>query len=108
MSKLEELKKMISGLFDNATDKNTIDAAAKLNNLVGEVEKEQDSLTSRNAELLKSYKDVVMHTSVDESAPNNSNATTTAEEDISGAYYDVDAAFSASNLEKFLQAERKK
>lgn len=108
MSKLEELKQMISGLFENATDKNTIDSAAKLNNLVGEVQKEQDSLTSRNAELLKSYKDIVMHTSVDESASNANSSATNEDGDISGAYYDVDDSFSASNLEKFLQAERKK
>lgn len=108
MSKLEDLKQMISGLFKDATDKNTIDKAAQLNTLVGEVEQEQKSLTDRNAELLTSYKDLVMHTSVDTRGKLDiKNGRTQDTTDINpGAPLDLDSVFSAANLEKFLQNEK--
>lgn len=63
MGKLEELKNLVAGMFENATDKSSIENLAKLNNTISEVEAEQASLVDKNAELIKSYKDLVKHTS---------------------------------------------
>ena len=63
MSKLEELKTIVADMFKDADDKESIEKLAKVNNAIGEVSKEQDDIVSKNAELLKSYKDLVQHTS---------------------------------------------
>lgn len=63
MGKLEDLRKFIKQQFENAETKEQIDTLAKINTGFDEVEKEQQLLESRNAELIKSYKDLVQHTS---------------------------------------------
>lgn len=66
MSKLEQLKNLVATLFENATEKQDIERLAKVNNSIAEVEKEQEELTAKNAELITSYKELVKHTSFKE------------------------------------------
>ena len=72
MGKLEELRQMVSDLFAEAEKKEVIEKAALVSNKIDEVEKEQNLLIDKNAELLKSYKDLVLHTSFKE-APSSGN-----------------------------------
>ena len=65
-SKLQALKNVVAKMFENATEKEQIENLAKLNNSIDEVEQEQNELTSKNAELIKSYKELVKHTSFKE------------------------------------------
>lgn len=69
MGKLDELRKMVSDLFANATEKEVIEKVAVVSNKIDEVQKEQEELINKNGDLLKSYKDLVLHTSFSE-APN--------------------------------------
>lgn len=66
MSKLEQLKATVAALFENATEKSEIERLAKINNSIDEVESEHKALTEKNAELIKSYKELVKHTSFKE------------------------------------------
>ena len=79
MGKLEELRQMVSDLFAEAEKKEVIEKAALVSNKIDEVEKEQNLLVDKNAELLKSYKDLVLHTAFKEapSAGNNPAASGT-------------------------------
>lgn len=72
MGKLEELRQMVSDLFAEAEKKEVIEKAALVSNKIDEVEKEQEALINKNGELLKSYKDLVLHTSFSE-APSAGN-----------------------------------
>ncbi len=72
MGKLDELKNLVAEQFKNATEKQDIEQLAKINNAIEEVSKEQDELVAKNADLVKSYKDLVQHTSF---KPDTSNAT---------------------------------
>lgn len=63
MTNIEELRNAIKQVFDNATDKQLIDSLSNINSLVDNVAKDQTTLESKNAELIKSYKDIVQHTS---------------------------------------------
>lgn len=63
MSKLEDLKTIVAEMFEGAESKESIEQLAKLNNSIEDVQKEQDDLTEKNAELIKSYKDLVKHSS---------------------------------------------
>lgn len=106
MSKLDELKSFVSGLFNDATDKSTIDAVAKLNNMVSEVEKEQTAITERDADILKSYKDLVQHTTVGEPAPAKASP---AQEEIDSARettLDFDDMFTSDKIQKFLSEQK--
>ena len=107
MSKLDELKQFVIGLFNDATDKNTIDAVAKLNNMVSEVEKEQTTITERDADILKSYKDLIQHTTI--GAPAVQTRNISAQNDIEGKErtLDIDDMFTAENIQKFLKSEQK-
>lgn len=69
MSKLDELREFVKKQFEQAetNDKTTIDMLAKINTAVEDVTKEHDELTAKNAELIKSYKDLVKHTSFNDS-----------------------------------------
>lgn len=63
MGKLEELTKIVADMFEQATDKADIDRLTAIKtNLDGAVE-EQKALEQKNAELIKSYKDLVHHSS---------------------------------------------
>ena len=63
MSKLEELKSLVAEMFKGAETKESIEQLAKVNNAIDEVSKEQDKIIGKNSELIKSYKDLVQHTS---------------------------------------------
>lgn len=63
MSKLEELKQIVAEAFKEATEKQDIERLAQINNAIEGAAKEQDDLIAKNAELVKSYKDLVQHTS---------------------------------------------
>ena len=65
-SKLDKLKVIVDDMFKNATEKEVIEKSVELNNTIKEVEVENKQLLDRNAELLKSYKDLVQHTSFSE------------------------------------------
>lgn len=65
-SALDKLKIMVADMFKDAKEKTVIEQSAMLNNTIQEAEKENKQLLDRNAELLKSYKDLVQHTSFDE------------------------------------------
>ena len=72
MSKLEELKQLVAEAFSKAEDKQSIENLATINNAITEVSKEYDEVTAKNAELIKSYKDLVQHTSFkDANKPND-------------------------------------
>ena len=66
MTKLEQLRQTVAQLFENATEKDEIERLAKVNNSIDEVAAEQAELTEKNAELIKSYKELVKHTSFKE------------------------------------------
>lgn len=66
MSKLEELRQTVAKMFENAEQKEQIEQLAKVNNSIAEVEQEQNELLNKNAELIKSYKELVKHTSFKE------------------------------------------
>lgn len=86
MTQLEQLRQLVNGWFDKATDKDQIDFAAKLNNSIDSLETEQKQLTDKNAELIKDYKTLVQHTSF---------SAEQKQEEISGStQYDLDAAIS--------------
>lgn len=63
MNSLEELREAVKKAFEGATDKQLIDTFSNINSLVDGVEKEQKALESKDAELIKSYKDIIAHTS---------------------------------------------
>lgn len=65
MGKLDELRNFVKQQFDQAetTDKSTIDMLARIQNDLEDATKEQEAIEARNAELVKSYKDLVKHTS---------------------------------------------
>lgn len=66
MSKLDELRKTVAEMFENAVEKEQIEQLAKVNNAIDEVEKENKELTEKNGELIKSYKELVKHTSFED------------------------------------------
>ena len=63
MTKLEELRQLVRQQFDKAETKEQIDTLAQIKNKFDEVSKEQEAIEQQNAELIKSYKDLVQHTS---------------------------------------------
>jgi len=83
MGKLEELKQLVAEAFENATEKQDIEQLAKINNAIEDVSKEQNDLVAKNAELVKSYKDLVQHTSfgTDKGATDEIAPTTLSFED---------------------------
>jgi len=68
MSKLEELRSLVSEMFKAAEEKQQIEQLSVINNTIAEVEKEQQSLMDKNTELIKSYKDLVQHTSFNDAS----------------------------------------
>lgn len=63
MGKLDTLRQLVADSFKEATEKQDIERLAQINNAIEEVSKEQDDLVAKNADLIKSYKDLVQHTS---------------------------------------------
>lgn len=62
-NKLDQLRQIVAEAFAEATQKQEIEQLAKINNAIEEVSQEQNDLIAKNAELVKSYKDLVQHTS---------------------------------------------
>lgn len=63
MAYLEELKKTIEQMFEHAESKEAIEQSTTLKSQIEGVEQEQNALLEKNAELIKSYKELVKHTS---------------------------------------------
>ena len=63
MSKLEELKQMVAELFEQATDTTTIQKSAVVGAKIDEIAKEEQELVDKHAELLKEYRQAVIHSS---------------------------------------------
>lgn len=65
MDKLKELQNFVKDLFDKAetTDKSQIDNLVKISNSLEEISKETSDIENKNVELIKSYKDLIKHTS---------------------------------------------
>lgn len=63
MDKLTELREHVAKLFAAATDKETIQQAAIVNQKIDEAIEEQNKLNSDYQSLMKDYKDVVLHSS---------------------------------------------
>lgn len=74
MTKLEELKALVADAFNKATDKAEIDRNAQILKKFDEVTKEQQDSQKEYTDLLTSYKDVVLHTSVKPSSTDNGTA----------------------------------
>lgn len=75
MSKLDELRNLVADWFNSAdvADKGTIDQLSRIKKAADDVAAEQDKLTAERNELLKDYKELVVHTSFNdaEHAPTN-------------------------------------
>jgi len=65
-SKLTQLRNMVASMFENAQEKEQIEKLAQINNAIDEVEHEHEELTTKNGELIKSYKELIKHTSFKE------------------------------------------
>lgn len=63
MSFTSELRDLMSQLFGAATDRETIEKAAVVSSKIDEIEAEQKASQENYNNLLKDYKDVVLHTS---------------------------------------------
>lgn len=96
MTKLEELRQLVADSFKEATEKQDIERLAKINNAINEAKVEQDELVAKNADLIKSYKDLVQHTSFKE---DKSAAT----DDIAPANISFEAA-----LQEFMSKQGEK
>lgn len=62
-SYLEQMKTLVADAFKDATDKPTIDKSAQMEQCLRQLETEQKALLEKNAELIKSYKEIVQSTS---------------------------------------------
>lgn len=88
MTNLEQLRQLVATMFDGAQDKEQIEQLATLNNSIDAVQREQDELVDKNAELIKSYKDLVKHTSFstgDKPVDGLSGATVSIDDAIAAA-----------------------
>lgn len=63
MGKLEELTKLVAEMFEQATEKAEIDKLTAIKTSLDGAAEEQKALEQKNAELIKSYKDLVHHSS---------------------------------------------
>lgn len=84
MDKLTELREHVAKLFAAATDKETIQQAAIVNQKIDEAIEERNKLNSDYQSLMKDYKDVVLHSSF---------KPTTGDNTSQGGSIDPDALF---------------
>lgn len=84
-NKLEELKQFVANLFDAATDKTIIEKSAVVSQKIEEIAQEQDEREKQYRELLRDYKDAVLHTSFKPNPGDNSGG-------VPGSF-DPEAAF---------------
>lgn len=65
MGKLEELKELVSQMFESAEDKTLIDNLSKAQTLVEGAIKEDDQDKKEKAQLLKDYKEAIKYNAGD-------------------------------------------
>ena len=63
MTKLEELRKIVAKAFENAEKKESIETLAQINTCLDAVGEETKELEKSRDEIVKSYKDLIKHTS---------------------------------------------
>lgn len=83
MSYLDELKKLVADDFEKADPsiktKEYIDNFAQINRLIDSAVAENKTLVDNNAELSKSYKELVLHGTTSTKAPSTANEPGLAE-----------------------------
>ena len=62
-TKTEQLRDLVASLFENATQREQIEGLVRVNDAIDAVEKEQHEMEEKNADLVKSYKELIKHTS---------------------------------------------
>lgn len=62
--RLDELRQLVAESFKDTSDVTAIQNAAKINAKIDEIAAEEQELLKKQKELLDSYKEVVLHTSV--------------------------------------------
>lgn len=80
--KIEELKKLVADSFKEVSSKEEIETIARINAKIEECAAEQKKLEDDNRDLLNSYKEVVLHTSVKPNPNINTGAPTGNEVDF--------------------------
>lgn len=73
MDKLTELREHVAKLFAAATDKETIQQAAIVNQKIDEAIEERNQMNSDYQSLMKDYKEVVLHSSFKPSVGDNTS-----------------------------------
>lgn len=63
MDKITELRNIVADLFSAATDKTTIEKSAVFNQKLNELEADTKAKEKEYKDLLKDYKEIVVHTS---------------------------------------------
>lgn len=63
MTKLDELRSYVTKLFENTTDKAAIENAAVVSSKIDEIAAEQEAARKNYDDLLKDYKEVIIHSS---------------------------------------------
>lgn len=88
MTKLDELRSYVTKLFENATDKTVIENAAVVSSKIDEIAAEQDAARKNYDDLLKDYKEVVIHSSFKPIDKNDRGA-----DSPSATFFDANKAF---------------
>ena len=63
MTKLEEVRQIVAKAFENAEKKESIETLAQINTCLDAVGEETKELEKSRDEIVKSYKDLIKHTS---------------------------------------------
>lgn len=63
MGSLEQLKSLVAEMFNKVENKSDIEALSAIKSACDDVEAEHNKLQEENKELLKDYKELVVHTS---------------------------------------------
>lgn len=85
MGSLEQLKSLVAEMFAQAENKSDVEALSAIKAACDDVEAEHNKLEAENRELLKDYKELVVHTSFKDTK--NTPADT-----VSGELVDIDEA----------------
>ena len=62
-TKTQQLRDLVATLFENATQREQIEGLVRVNDAIDAVEAEQKEMADKNSDLIKSYKELVKHTS---------------------------------------------
>lgn len=76
MGYLDELRKMCAEMTEVGKSKEDVERVTKLENIANGLENEQKEILKANGELKEAYKKAIMHTSFDNSKPNNEEIDT--------------------------------